>query len=96
VEHPSGLRLAEGCWTWLGPIDEVRQQCPAPTKASLHSKVSRLEGRTKMAIHSEVVLLSSSKVADWVVCSPCDSVDAWYEGRPSARIASGAKGQLRP
>jgi hypothetical protein len=56
MERPSGLRLAEGCWTWPGPVDEVRQQCPAPMKASLHNKVSRLEGRTQMVIHGEVVL----------------------------------------
>jgi hypothetical protein len=38
-------------------VDKVWQQRPAPMKASLHSKVSRLEGRTQRVINDKVVLL---------------------------------------
>jgi hypothetical protein len=40
-----------------------------------------------MTNNDKVVQLSSGKVANKVVGFPCNSVDAWHEGRPLARTA---------
>jgi hypothetical protein len=37
------------------------------------------------AVRSGEVAAPSGKVANRVVCSPYNSIDAWHEGRPSAR-----------